>query len=108
MSLSLNSTYVGRPWLHCPDPGVLRDGNTYYMVCTSGTYGYPIRSSPDLVHWTSQGTVFTSASHPTWASGDYWAPEMHAVNGGYVVYFSARASASAGARKYATSTTRQM
>jgi GH43 family beta-xylosidase len=72
----------------CPDPGVLEDGNTYYMVCTPG-WAYPIRSSTDLVHWSLQGTVFTGASHPTWATTNFWAPELHKVGGKYVVYFSA-------------------
>lgn len=75
----------------CPDPGVLKDGNTYYMVCTPG-WAYPIRSSPDLVHWTDRGTVFTSASHPTWGTGKFWAPELHKVAGKFVVYFSAVSS----------------
>ena len=77
----------------CPDPGVLRVGNEYFMACTSGHYGYPIRSSTDLVNWTLRGTVFTSGSHPVWASGDFWAPELHQVGSQFVVYFSARSSA---------------
>jgi arabinan endo-1,5-alpha-L-arabinosidase len=74
----------------CPDPGVLREGSEYYMACTSGGPGYPIRSSKDLVHWTYRGPVFTSATKPTWASGDFWAPELHKVGATFVVYFSAR------------------
>ncbi len=77
---------------NCPDPGVLKDGSKYYMVCTSGGPGYPIRSSSDLVSWKLEGTVFDSSTKPKWASGDFWAPEMHKVAGKYVVYFSARAS----------------
>lgn len=77
----------------CPDPGVEKVGDEYYMVCTSGSYGYPIRSSKDLVHWAYRGTVFTQDVHPSWASGDFWAPEIHGVGGKFVVYFSARASA---------------
>lgn len=73
----------------CPDPGVLRVGDEYFMVCTSGHYGYPIRSSTDLVSWENRGTVFTDASHPAWATGNFWAPEIHAVNSEFVVYFSA-------------------
>lgn len=77
----------------CPDPGVLAVGNEYFMACTSGHYGYPIRSSTDLVTWELRGTVFTEQSHPSWASGDFWAPELHAVGSGFVAYFSARSSA---------------
>jgi arabinan endo-1,5-alpha-L-arabinosidase len=72
----------------CPDPGVLEDGGTYTMVCTPG-WAYPLRTSTDLVHWTQQGTVFTAASHPTWATGSFWAPELHKVGSKYLVYFSA-------------------
>lgn len=76
----------------CPDPGVLQVGSEYFMACTSGHHGYPIRSSTDLVNWTWRGTVFTDAVRPTWASGDFWAPELHQVGSQFVVYFSARSS----------------
>jgi beta-xylosidase len=74
----------------CPDPGVVREGLEYLMACTSGGPGYPIRSSTDLVHWTYRGTVFTSSTQPAWATGDFWAPEIHKVGSTFVVYFSAR------------------
>jgi len=74
----------------CPDPGVMREGSEYFMACTSGGPGYPIRSSPDLVHWTARGTIFTNATRPTWATGDFWAPELHKVGARFVAYFSAR------------------
>jgi len=76
----------------CPDPGVLYDGNEYVTVCTSGnsTNAFPIRTSPDLVHWTSRGSMFPSAQKPTWATSDFWAPEIHRVGDHFVAYFSAR------------------
>ncbi len=74
----------------CPDPGVMKEGDEYFMACTSGGPAYPIRSSTDLVHWTSRGTIFTGANHPAWATGDYWAPEIHKVGNTFVAYFSAR------------------
>jgi beta-xylosidase len=77
----------------CPDPGVMLDGSTYYMACTPGP-GYPIRSSKDLVHWKSAGTIFTSATKPAWASSNFWAPEIHKVGTKYVVYFSAKSASS--------------
>jgi GH43 family beta-xylosidase len=78
----------------CPDPGVLRDGTRYVLVCTSGNAAdaFPIRVSNDLVAWTSMGHVFPSASKPTWALSDFWAPEIHRVGTKYVAYFSARAA----------------
>jgi GH43 family beta-xylosidase len=79
----------------CPDPGVLRDGAQYVMACTSGNApdSFPIRTSPDLVTWTSRGFIFPAGHHPTWAASDFWAPEIHRVGTGYVAYFSARNSA---------------
>ncbi len=76
----------------CPDPGVLFDGSEYVAVCTSGdaSNAYPIRTSPDLVHWTSEGSIFPSAQKPKWAVSDFWAPEIHRVGDHFVAYFSAR------------------
>lgn len=78
--------------VNCPDPGVLHDGNQYVLTCTSGDAAdaYPIYTSPDLATWTLVGHVFPSGHWPTWAKQDFWAPEIHKVGAGYVVYFSAR------------------
>ena len=78
----------------CPDPGVLLDGDQYVLTCTSGDAAdaFPIYTSPDLVSWTLQGHIFPSASKPTWAVSDFWAPEIHHVGSGYVAYFAARDS----------------
>lgn len=80
----------------CPDPGVARDGDTYVMACTSGGApdAYPIRTSTDLVHWTPRGFVFPAARRPAWASGDFWAPEIHRVGDHWVAYYSARSASS--------------
>lgn len=75
----------------CPDPGVLKEGSQYFMVCTGGNY--PIRSSTDLVSWKLEGTVFDPSTKPKWATGDFWAPEIHKVGSKFVVYFSARNAA---------------
>jgi arabinan endo-1,5-alpha-L-arabinosidase len=76
----------------CPDPGVLVDGNQYVLTCTSGgaANAYPIFTSPDLVHFTARAHVFPAGHWPTWAQGDFWAPEIHKVGAAYVAYFSAR------------------
>lgn len=77
----------------CADPGVLRNGKQYIVVCTSGNAAnaFPIRTSPDLVHWTSAGAIFPSTKKPSWAKSDFWAPEIHKVGSHYVAYFTARA-----------------
>lgn len=76
----------------CPDPGVARDGDRYVMSCTGGGGGnaYRIRTSTDLVHWTEAGWIFPAGSRPGWATGDFWAPELHRVGSRWVAYFSAR------------------
>ncbi|MDP3155574.1 MAG: glycoside hydrolase family 43 protein [Archangium sp.] len=76
----------------CPDPGVMKDGDTYYMACTSdgAANAYPLRRSTDLVNWTRIGNVMPQANKPIWAGGDFWAPELHKVGSTYIAYFSAR------------------
>jgi arabinan endo-1,5-alpha-L-arabinosidase len=78
--------------MDCPDPGVLHDGSTYYLSCTSGgaAAAFPIYTSTDLATWTRVGHIFPSGTRPTWASGDFWAPEVHKVGSHYVAYYSAR------------------
>ncbi len=98
--LSLDYTQCGGLYVNsvlpsgCADPGVLHDGNRYLVACTSGDAGdaFPIYSSPDLVNWTSIGPIFPSAQKPKWATGDFWAPEIHKVGAGWVAYFTARNS----------------
>ena len=76
----------------CADPGVIYDGGQHIAAYTSGgaANAFPIKTSPDLVHWTSAGSIFPSAQKPSWASGDYWAPEIHRVGNQYVAYYTAR------------------
>jgi GH43 family beta-xylosidase len=76
----------------CPDPGVARDGERYVLTCTSGNAraAFPLRTSPDLVRWTDAGHVFPDGARPGWASGDFWAPEVHRVGDRWAVYYSAR------------------
>jgi GH43 family beta-xylosidase len=76
----------------CADPGVIRDGKQYIVACTSGNAAnaFPLRTSPDLVHWKSAGAIFPAASKPSWAASDFWAPEIHKVGSHYVAYFTAR------------------
>jgi len=77
-----------------PDPGVLLYDGLWYMVTTgcSGSNCYSIRRSKDLAHWDDVGYVFSSSTKPSWATGDFWAPELHVVNGHLNCYFSARHS----------------
>jgi GH43 family beta-xylosidase len=75
---------------NCPDPGVIATGSppVYYAVCTGGKFR--IRRSYDLVLWQDTGKVVLADGKPSWAAnGDRnWAPEMHEVNGEYLVYYT--------------------
>jgi len=77
------------------DPSIIRgrDG-LWYSYATSDplTDGgplplLPVLSSPDLTHWTSAGSVFTT--RPSWASpgAGIWAPDIRWVDGRYVLYY---------------------
>ncbi len=72
---------------NCADPGVIHDGNGFLAACTGG--GFPLFSSPDLVHWTAAGHLFGAKNRPQWASSNFWAPEIHHVGNAFVAYFAA-------------------
>ena len=82
-----------------PDPGALAlpDGSGYVVVSTSdlrkdnkSVGAFPIMFSKNLVEWEPKGFVFPAGQVPTWTYYDYWAPEIHYVNGKFHVYYSAR------------------
>lgn len=86
--------------LDFPDPATLTlpDGTTY-VYATQGTNGgdatlnIRIARSPDLVTWTLVGDALPTK--PTWASKtqDFWAPHVHAADGRYYLYYSAKPDA---------------
>jgi hypothetical protein len=56
---------------------------------------FPILRSRDLTDWRPVGFVFPKGRGPRWAAevergGEFWAPEMHRVSGGFLVCFAAR------------------
>ncbi|MBI2395206.1 MAG: family 43 glycosylhydrolase [Deltaproteobacteria bacterium] len=77
----------------CPDPGVLRveeEGRAaYYMSCTGGVFR--VYRSRDLVRWAATSGAILPAGKAPWSAngGRNWAPELHAVGGKYVAYFTA-------------------
>ncbi|RYG52805.1 hypothetical protein EON67_00325 [archaeon] len=81
------------PGVNTPDPGVVWDAasNLWYAVATSGDRqnAFPIFSSPDLGTWTQRGYIFPGDSAPAWAGTNFWAPELHLVNGMWTAYFAA-------------------
>lgn len=74
------------------DPFVLAADTTYYAFATNhGSVNVPVLRSRDLVSWTSAGDAMPVL--PAWAAsgrGLTWAPSVLAVDGRYVLFFTAR------------------
>lgn len=78
-----------------PDPGVIFDGGYYWMTHTTGgpNNGWPLYRSTDMMTWTSMGNMLTSANRPAFMDdGAFWAPEIHKINGQYVITGTARST----------------
>lgn len=72
------------------DPFILSVGGTYYAYATN-TPGVhlPVRRSDDLVNW--QDLPDAMGPLPRWArAGLTWAPDVMAVEGGFVLYYTVR------------------
>jgi len=81
--------------LRVHDPVIIRQGDTFYVFCTSTGRGsgiVPIRRSKDMRNWTACGSVFTML--PEWATKEIpgtrgaWAPDISYFNGKYHLYYS--------------------
>jgi len=98
-------TPAGEAVESCADPAVLRGqqpGDTlWYLYCTTdplndddrnaaGEFNFrliPTFTSPDLVHWTYAGDVFTE--RPAWIGDNGpWAPEISYFNERYYLYYT--------------------
>src|SRR5688500_1805103 len=69
----------------------------YYLLVTSNDApnAFPILRSRSLSDWELSGFVFPEGRKPSWTEdgpgvSDYWAPEMHAAGGQFLVCFAAR------------------
>jgi beta-xylosidase len=73
-----------------PDPSIIRVGHDYWAAATSGGWepAFPLLHSRDLVNWQAVGAVFQT--RPSWAGGDFWAPEISEYKGKFFVYYTAR------------------
>lgn len=87
----------GDPAVLCLEGGAYEDDRWYYIVVTSNDApnSFPIIRSRDLTRWEFVGFVFPEGHKPEWAAdgryvSDFWAPEMHLVDGEFRVYFTAR------------------
>jgi len=72
-----------------PDPSIVRAPDGFYLTGTSGSWApiFPVFFSRDLRSWEQVGSVLGQA--PRWARGHFWAPEIVADAGRYVVLYSA-------------------
>jgi len=85
---------------NAPDPSVVRlaDGSGWVAIVTSDhssryahdPRAFPLYYSRDLINWELRSWVFGRRNWPGWARDNMWAPELHHVNGRYMVYFAAR------------------
>jgi beta-xylosidase len=76
-----------------PDPGAVRVDDTWYAYGTNNNAAnVPVMTSPDLVTWTPAGDAMPQIGK--WAdTGNTWAPEVIAGDGGYLLYYTARSAA---------------
>lgn len=80
-----NPVYAG----DLPDPFVLRAGDAWYAYGTQGRFGtMPVLTSADLVAWEVVGDGMPALA-PWSAAGRHWAPEVIALGGRYVAYYTA-------------------
>jgi arabinan endo-1,5-alpha-L-arabinosidase len=86
--------------LDFPDPATLTTPNgTTYVYATQGNNGgtttlnIRVARSNDLTKWTLLGDALPTK--PVWASKtqDFWAPHVHAADGRYFLYYSAKPDA---------------
>lgn len=72
------------------DPFILPSDGTYHVFATSASVGFYTWSSGDLKTFGGKKKALQRVS---WATGDYWAPEVYSCQGKYVMLFSARRAA---------------
>ena len=79
------------------DPAVFKDGEDYWLVCTSNDApdAFPVLHSADLEHWQLRSFIFPQEKGCSWAvkgreKADFWAPEMAKVGDEYWLVFTAR------------------
>ena len=77
-----------------PDPGAIFYNGLYYVTGTTGTptEKFSIHSSVDLQNWNFEGYAFVKNALPSWsnANSDFWAPEIHIINGQFRLVFTSR------------------
>ncbi len=92
---TLQSSVTLKGNINSHDPSGLQKGaDGRYWQFTTGDQIY-MAYSPDMITWTSGGTVFPRGSYPSWIktyvptfTGDFWAPDVIYMNGYYYCYYS--------------------
>jgi GH43 family beta-xylosidase len=69
------------------DPFILPADGNYYLFATGSPVGFYTWASPDLETYAGKKKALQRV---TWANGDYWAPEVYAYHGKFVMVFSAK------------------
>ncbi len=88
----VQTTYCNPLPVLLADPHPLLHDGVYYVYGTSRPgRGFRAWSSPDLVNWRSRGVAFDKTPDG-WGQHDFWAPEVVAHDGGFVMHYSARSA----------------
>ena len=75
-----------RPVKDIGDPHIIKEGDEYFAFATGGPLGFSVWRSADLNTFTKEKAL----KKVSWASGDYWAPEVYKVGEKYVMFFTGR------------------
>jgi beta-xylosidase len=81
------------------DPSIIRGTDGFYYAYATGDplksgqttpRQIPIMRSPDMIHWTYIGDVFSTTTRPAWATpaAGLWAPDIRYYGGRYVLYYT--------------------
>jgi beta-xylosidase len=80
------------PGLNIPDPFVIEVGGIYFLFSSQTTFfgpSVPLMVSTSLTNWDST-SVDAMPTLPSWATqGFTWSPDVRALDGHYVMWFSA-------------------
>jgi beta-xylosidase len=90
-SLAQSTTYTNpvSDSIFIADPFVLQHQGEYYLYGTSAEDGFRAWRSDNLVDWDSLGYVYRPSEN-SWASGNFWAPEVIHYRRKFYLIFSAK------------------
>ncbi len=72
------------------DPFMIHHEGVYYLYGTTNSgEGFRCWSSRDLQEWNPEGFVFRE-SEETWGGSNFWAPEVHHLDGKFYLAFSCK------------------